>query len=82
MKKFLSVALLAATVCLVAAFVFFLYRDYVVYYPYGSAPFYVYVLERAVLFLLPAVILLILGVSMRKRGKRHEAEKLSDRGEE
>ena len=52
------------------AFTVFLSRDYFRSYAFGSAPFYVYVLVRAIEFLLPAVICLIGGIVIRKRRGR------------
>ena len=68
-KNLLSVILYVLSILLTAGFAYFLVRDYRVSYPYGSAPFWLYAAERAVEFLLPAVILLIAGILIRKRNK-------------
>ena len=66
MKK-LSGCLFALSVLLGAAFVWLLVRDYQVFYPYGSAPFYAYVLVRALELLLPAGACILAGALLKKR---------------
>ena len=66
-KKYLSTLFFALSALLTALFAVFLRRDYLVFYPYGSAPFYLYVIERAVECLLPAAACLIAGILLRKK---------------
>lgn len=64
---------IAAAVCralpalLSAGFVVRLCLDYRRLYPYGSAPFWLYVLERGLEFLLPVALLLAAGRRMKKK---------------
>lgn len=44
-----------------------LWNDYAVHYPYGSAPFYVYVLERVIEILLPAGLCVTFGMLIKKK---------------
>lgn len=52
---------------LTALFAVLLRRDYLVFYPYGSSPFYLYVIERTVECLFPAAACLIAGILLRKK---------------
>lgn len=55
---------------LTAAFFIVLRRNYLISYPFGSAPFYVYALERGTEFILPAAAFLIAGIKLiKKTGK-------------
>lgn len=67
-KKYLTVILFVLSSLLTVAFMGLLLRDYTVVYPYGSAPFYLYVIIRAVEFLLPAVACFTVGLILKKRG--------------
>ena len=65
-----SLILFIVAALLAVAFAALLIVDCVKYYPYGSAPFYAYVLVRGIEFLLPAAILLIVGLIVRKKAKK------------
>ena len=52
---------------LTALFAVLLRRDCLVFYPYGSSPFYLCVIERAVECLFPAAACLIAGILLRKK---------------
>ena len=67
MKKALSILCFALSVLLIAAFIALLRRDYLVSYPFGSAPFYIYVLERGIEFIIPAAICVFAGVRLMRR---------------
>ena len=69
-KKCLSILLFVLSAFLMAVFGFLLCKDYFVFYPYGSAPFYIYVIERAAECLLPAVLCLMGGIMLYKRNKK------------
>lgn len=70
MKKAISVLLFVLTAALCAAFVLLLRKDYTMYYPYGSSPFYLYVIERGAECLLPAAACLTVGIVLLARGKK------------
>lgn len=53
-----------------AGFGMLLCQDYTVLYPYGSAPFYVYVIARAIELLLPAVLCLAAGFIIKRRAEK------------
>ncbi len=65
-----SVLLFAASGIFCVAFALLLWRDAVVSYPFGSAPFYVYVLGRAIGFLIPAALCLLAALWLKKKKKR------------
>ena len=66
-KKAISVILFVFAVLFVIGFGFMLWRDYTLYYPYGSSPFEIYVIVRAAEVLLPAIICLVAGIIIRKK---------------
>lgn len=66
-KKAISVILFVFAALFVIGFGFMLWRDYTLYYPYGSSPFEIYVIVRAAEVLLPAIICLVAGIIIRKR---------------
>lgn len=65
LSKILKIASLVLTIC----FVIFLIIDYKKAYPFGSAPFYVYILVRAIEFIVPASICFVLSKLIEKRNK-------------
>lgn len=67
MKKYSILYIASALVGI--GFVVRLTADYFVHYKFGSAPFYVYVLERGIEFLLPAAVLLVIGLILQKKTK-------------
>lgn len=67
MKKVIPMILYSIAVLLTIGFAVSLYSDYTVYYPWGSAPFYVYVLGRFAEFMVAAIGCFLLGVVFRKK---------------
>lgn len=68
-KKYLSTILFVLSALLTVAFAALLLRDYCVVYPYGSAPFYLYIIVRAVEFLLPAAISLTIAIVLKNKNR-------------
>lgn len=66
-RSIISTLLFAASAVLAVCFGIFLWQDYTVHYQFGSAPFYLYVLERVVEFLLPSIVCLVVGGVIRKK---------------
>ena len=62
-----SVLFFVLSALLTALFAVLLRRDYLEFYPYGSAPFCLYVIERAIECLFPAAACLIAGILLRKK---------------
>lgn len=58
---------------LVLGFIIRLIADYVCDYPYGSAPFYVYILVRFIEFIVPAILFFIAARIVYK--KQNQGEK-------
>ena len=58
-RKTIIKLLAIASICLCVGYVIALIYDYSIYM-FGSAPFYVYILVRAIEFILPTIILLII----------------------
>lgn len=71
MKK-ISILLFAISGLLTVGFVIRLTADFICSYQFGSAPFYVYVVERGVEFLVPALLALIAALILHKRMKGKE----------
>lgn len=67
MKNSLRKILLVASILLVLAWIVFLISDYINAYPFGSAPFYVYVLVRSIGFIIPAIICFLISLFIKKR---------------
>ena len=55
---------------LVLCFVIFLIVDYKKAYPFGSAPFYVYILVRFIEFIIPASICFVASKLIGKRNNK------------
>ena len=66
MKK-LSCAAFALSAILTVTFAGLLARDYLLVYPFGSAPFYLYAAVRAAELLVPAAICLAIGIALRRK---------------
>lgn len=49
------------------AFIVQLAVDYFVRYEMGSAPFYLYVIERCVEYLLPAILFMVIGIIVKNK---------------
>ena len=71
-NKIIRTVLFVSAALFALAFAWLLCRDYYVLYPYGSAPFSLYVIERAAEFLIPAAACLTVGLIVKKR--RNDAE--------
>lgn len=65
--RVITVILYAIAVILVVSFGFLLWMDYTVHYPYGSAPFSIYVIERAIELLVPAALCFAVGIAIKRR---------------
>lgn len=50
-------------------FIITLINDYKYVYPYGSAPFYLYVLNRVVMFIVPSLLCLFLAKYIKNKKK-------------
>ena len=62
-KRIVSLVLFFASLILILGFIFMVDTDWLTYYSMGnSAPFYVFILVRCLEFLLPSIILIILGL--------------------
>lgn len=57
--------LIFLSLMLILGFIIRLGADYFKNYKFGSAPFYVYVIERFVEFILPAIILFLVSKKMK-----------------
>lgn len=66
-RRVFAAFLYVIAIILVVGFGFRLWIDYTVHYPYGSAPFYLYVIERAIDMLIPAVICFAVGIAIKRR---------------
>lgn len=49
------------------AFIVMLVVDYVKYYPYGSAPFWLYIAVRFAEFIIPAIAFVVVSVILKKK---------------
>ena len=59
------------SIFLIIAFVIILVIDYFKYDPYNnSAPFYVCILERGLEFILPSIIVFVVGIFCKKKYKK------------
>lgn len=68
-RSVLSILLFLGAAVFAIGFVATLWIDYTVHYPYGSAPFYVYVITRCAELLVPAALCLTAGIALRKGSK-------------
>ena len=66
-NKIMSYILYGVSIMLVGYFIVVLRLDYLNNYVFGSAPFYVYVIERAIEFILPAIICALVAKKMSKK---------------
>lgn len=66
-RSIISTLLFVIAAALVVCFGVFLWQDYTVHYQFGSAPFYLYVVERAVEFLIPSIVCIVVGGVIRKK---------------
>ena len=73
MRKLLKPGVCFVLAALLAAvFAVRLYFDYTRSYPFGSAPFYLYVLERGIEFLIPAAACVASGCILRHSAPKDE----------
>ncbi len=68
-RNVIAIFFLIAAALWGCGFVILLIKDYLIHYPYGSAPFCLYILERAVMYLVPAVICLVIGLVIKEKSK-------------
>ena len=69
-KKILSLIIFFISLLLILGFIVILNLDWVTYYSsYSSAPFYTYVIVRGLEFLLPSMILIIIGIILLGKKK-------------
>ncbi len=66
-KKWISAFLFLCAALLTVGFVVRLYCDYVFYYAYGSAPFYLYIAKRFICYLIPAIGCFAAAIILQKR---------------
>lgn len=59
-KKIIKKIFNILSILLLICFVGLLFRDYLVVYEFGSAPFYLYILERLIEFILPAIVCFVI----------------------
>ena len=72
-KKIISLILFFISLMLILGFVVILNLDRITYYPMGnSAPFYVFILVRCLEFLLPSIILIIVGIVLLLKNKKSD----------
>ena len=72
-KKLLSLILFFVSLMLILGFVVILNLDWITYYPMGnSVPFYVLILVRCLEFLLPSIILIIVGIVLLLKNKKSD----------
>ena len=72
MKRVFVILWYAAEAMLLALFIYSIYKDYTIYYPYGSSPFYLYIIERFIEFIVPAIVLFIVGKRIIKKKDCYE----------
>ena len=63
-------------VLFVIGFGILLWKDYTVHYPYGSAPFYLYVIERAIELLVPAVLCVAAGIIIKRKPEKRSSKQI------
>lgn len=68
--KTISKILKIVSIVLILVFVGLLINDYINVYPYGSAPFYVYVLVRVIEFIVPASICFVASELIEKHNRK------------
>ena len=69
-RRVIAEMLYVFAVLFVIGFGILLWKDYTVHYPYGSAPFYLYVIERTIELLVPAVLCLTAGIAIKRRSTK------------
>lgn len=65
MKKIVKL-LFGTSILMLILFFVMLAIDYFKVYPYGSAPFYLYVIERSVEFIVPAIVFYLFARKVNK----------------
>ena len=68
-RRAIAEILYVIAVIFVIGFGLSLWKDYTVHYLYGSAPFYLYVFERAIELLVPAVFCLAAGIIIKRKSE-------------
>lgn len=68
-RAVISILFFVGAAILAVVFSLLLCQDYLVLYPHGSAPFYIYVIIRTAELLIPAAICLGTGMVLKKRTK-------------
>jgi hypothetical protein len=66
-NKLVYILLNIISISLILSFIIFLSIDYYNYSEFSSAPFYVFIISRAINFLLPSIVLLIFARYFKKR---------------
>ena len=66
-KKYLPLILFICAALLTAGFAIHLFFDYTLRYEFGSAPFWLYVAERFIEYMLLAIACFTAGMILRKR---------------
>lgn len=68
-RNAMAAILYAIAATLAVSFGLLLWKDYTMRYAYGSAPFYVYVMERAIELLLPSGLCIAAGTAVKRAKK-------------
>lgn len=75
-RRAIAVILYVIGVLFVIGFGILLWKDYTVHYPYGSAPFYLYVIERAIELLVPAVLCVAVGIIIKRKPEKRSSKQI------
>lgn len=75
-RRAIAAILYVIGVLFVIGFGILLWKDYTVHYPYGSAPFYLYVIERAIELLVPAVLCVSAGIIIKRKPEKRRSKQI------
>ena len=75
-RRAIAAILYVIGVLFVIGFGILLWKDYTVHYPYGSAPFYLYVIERAIELLVPAVLCVAAGIIIKRKPEKRSSKQI------
>ena len=75
-RRAIAAILYVIGVLFVIGFGILLWKDYMVHYPYGSAPFYLYVIERAIELLIPAVLCVAAGIIIKRKPEKRRSKQI------
>ena len=69
MKQFYKYLSYGLSLVLLGGFGYAMYYDYTKVYPWGSSPFWIYIVIRGLELLVPAIAFFILGLWLQKKGE-------------